>query len=315
MPHPAPPLDGAPPPGRLVATVALRNARRRRGQLLKDVPKLLAGTPPHAASPPTRPAALLDPDGSAARAHREPAISISTVSRMERGTYPLEPAVIRQLLLNRYGVGAEEARAVLHLLGHEDAEWSVDTVHDAGPGWYERLAACERVATAIRWYDVTCVPRILQTPAYNAALLWMDPEIADHNRALPPEHAERVTALLDYMILERPIGGPVVMAEQLRHLLDLEVQGARLRIVPNGGPPVWEWGQISEMAVYGQLLYAMEAIRVTYCTGPDAGGLRAAVLDTVEAAALSEDESLHQIRTAAQKFEDQTAGTAAEAGR
>ncbi|GAA3168249.1 MULTISPECIES: Scr1 family TA system antitoxin-like transcriptional regulator [Streptomyces] len=299
MPAPVPPLDGAPPPGRIVTAVALRFFCRSHERLADAA---------SAASPALHAASVtpLSP-----RSHRETTSarrqpSISTVARLERAQYELAPSVVRRLLAT-YGADAEQTWEITHLAGDDDGDRKSKEICDLGPGWYQRLAWCEHAATAIRTYDATHLPVALRTPEYNDSLLWVGPQEAHRGaRALPLTSAGRITGLIDHTVLERPLGGPAVMARQLDHLLVFVDRGARVRIVPPGGPALWRWDKTSEMTIYGQRLFAVEAARVTYYTGPTAGGPLAEVLDEAEATALSDDESRRLIAAAASRFRKET---------
>lgn len=101
-------------------------------------------------------------------------------------------------------------------------------------------------ATVIREYAPKLVPGILQTEAYARAVLGSghppkSEEVRDRLLATRLERARIldnfdspvVWTMLDEAVLRRPIGGPAVMCEQLRHILELgESRRIRVHVLP-----------------------------------------------------------------------------------
>ncbi|MDI3421847.1 helix-turn-helix domain-containing protein [Streptomyces luteolus] len=120
---------------------------------------------------------------------------------------------------------------------------------------FEAARQLEQQATVIREFGLNYVPGLLQTEAYAHAVL--------RETAYPPlslEEREKAVAtrlkraqilsdpvtpmvwtLLDEAVIRRPIGGPVVMAEQLTYLADLsDSERIRVHVLPmaGGGHPL-----------------------------------------------------------------------------
>ncbi|NEB03218.1 helix-turn-helix transcriptional regulator [Streptomyces sp. SID13726] len=101
-------------------------------------------------------------------------------------------------------------------------------------------------ATEIREYAPKLVPGILQTPAYAREVLssGASPRSDEERdkllvtrleraRILDDFHSPKVWILLDEAVLRRPIGGPEVMCEQLRHIATLgESNRIRVHVLP-----------------------------------------------------------------------------------
>lgn len=101
-------------------------------------------------------------------------------------------------------------------------------------------------ATEIRVYAPKLVPGILQTPAYAREVLssGASPRSAEERdklvttrlergRILDDFHSPVVWAMFDEAVLRRPIGGPAVMCEQLRHIVALgESHRIRVHVLP-----------------------------------------------------------------------------------
>lgn len=91
--------------------------------------------------------------------------------------------------------------------------------------WFRDWMLLEREATVIRGCMFVLVPGLLQTPAYarvvfegdEAAVTARMERKAIFDKADPPT----VRYIFDQQILERPVGGPEVMAEQLAYLEEL----------------------------------------------------------------------------------------------
>ncbi|GAA4702637.1 helix-turn-helix domain-containing protein [Phytohabitans rumicis] len=175
--------------------------------------------------------------------------SLSKVNRLEKG----EVTVSRTDLL-----------ALLEMYGVADSAVIDDLVGAARRsrqrGWYDepryretlttamlQLYQFEAEATAIRFYHSTLIPGLLQTPAYAEYILnfWQQ-ELADSVRAArletrihrrghvfdrddPPDYL----LILDESVLHREVGGPKVMAEQLRDLLNMMARpNMHVRVLP-----------------------------------------------------------------------------------
>ncbi|UGY94405.1 helix-turn-helix domain-containing protein [Streptomyces gobiensis] len=111
--------------------------------------------------------------------------------------------------------------------------------------FFEEVAELEPQAVMIREYASSLVPGLLQTEAYARAVFaagfprLSEEQCADNIRtrldrakildgSLTPE----VWAMFDESVLRRPIGGPSVMAGQLRHIAHLGEKRVRLHVLP-----------------------------------------------------------------------------------
>ncbi|TDC30736.1 helix-turn-helix transcriptional regulator [Micromonospora sp. KC213] len=105
--------------------------------------------------------------------------------------------------------------------------------------WFREWVAIEQEATALRSFQPLVVPGLLQTEAYARALYEgaaqfvgevLEQQLAARlarqavlDRPAPPQ----LVVVLDQAVLDRPVGGPKVMGEQLRHLVEV---GRRIRV-------------------------------------------------------------------------------------
>ncbi|MFH8563900.1 Scr1 family TA system antitoxin-like transcriptional regulator [Streptomyces sp. NPDC017988] len=114
--------------------------------------------------------------------------------------------------------------------------------------YFETALQLEQQATMIREFALSFIPGILQTERYARAVLGTSfPPVSEQecdrlvvtrlDRAKILEDPVRpvVWALLDEAVLRRVVGGPEVMAEQLRHVIRLvEAQRIRAYVLPCG---------------------------------------------------------------------------------
>jgi transcriptional regulator with XRE-family HTH domain len=112
--------------------------------------------------------------------------------------------------------------------------------------YFETARQLEQQATMIREFAYSFVPGILQTERYARAVLSAAfPPVSEEecdrlvvtrlerSRILDSSVSPVVWALLDEAVLRRMVGGPDIMAEQLRHLIRVAERGrARIHVMP-----------------------------------------------------------------------------------
>jgi transcriptional regulator with XRE-family HTH domain len=170
--------------------------------------------------------------------------SQSKVSRIETGQVSATPRDVRDMLeLYRVDPARREAMVQIAREARQRGWWHkfVD-VPDGVPAY----VGLETAATSIDVYMSLIVPALLQTADYAKAIIGaVRPDLprAEIDRRVelrmsrqalldrddPPE----LRVLLDEAVLQRPVGGPAVMAAQLRRLLeDAERPAVTLRVLP-----------------------------------------------------------------------------------
>lgn len=110
------------------------------------------------------------------------------------------------------------------------------------PNWFERARELEQEATIIREFGLSYVPGFLQTEAYATAVIEAGyPRLSEPDchkavvtrleraKLLENPVTPAVWALLDEVVLRRPVGGGEVMAGQLDHIVTL-VESGRVRV-------------------------------------------------------------------------------------
>ncbi|MET8082744.1 DUF5753 domain-containing protein [Micromonospora sp. NPDC005237] len=119
--------------------------------------------------------------------------------------------------------------------------------------WFRPWAELEQDATSIRSYQPLLVPGLLQTEGYARAILntgglvppsEVDQIVAsriDRQAVLRRDAPPQLVAVLDEVVLRRPVGDGSVMAGQLRHLASAgEWEHVQVRVIPAENP--WHTG-------------------------------------------------------------------------
>ncbi|MCK7622788.1 helix-turn-helix domain-containing protein [Streptomyces sp. RS10V-4] len=172
--------------------------------------------------------------------------SHAKISRLELGRVSCKERDVADLL-TLYGVTDAPARDTFLALARRTGTpgwWH--QYGDVLPSWFETHLGLESAASVIRTYEVQFVPGLLQTAEYARAVSLLGhpgatPEETEQRVALRLERqrlltlpdAPRLWAILDEACLRRPLGGPEVMAGQLRHLLAMaRLPTVTLQIAP-----------------------------------------------------------------------------------
>ncbi len=178
--------------------------------------------------------------------------STSKISRLETGKGVPKPADVRGLL-EIYGITAETEREMLMRLVREsraEGWWQPYTDGVASERFFleapGRYAALETDAVALWSFDFGPLHGLLQTADYARAVL--STQLPRHSAQEITQLVElrarrqdrlhgatplRFTAVVDESVLHREVGGPDVMAAQMRHLLELmELPHLDVRVLP-----------------------------------------------------------------------------------
>ena len=182
--------------------------------------------------------------------------STSKISRLETGKGIPKIPDVRELM-RIYGVASDTEQDMLVRLVHDGREqgWWERYTDGVAPERYMmdapgRYASIEADAQAVRAFDMTVVPGLLQTEAYMRSVIspllpQHRPEAIDQLVALRLRRQEalvrtdrpalRLVAVLDEAVLRRLVGGPAVMLAQLERLLAAaRLPGVTIRVLPFG---------------------------------------------------------------------------------
>lgn len=167
--------------------------------------------------------------------------SPSKVSRMETGQRGATARDIRDLC-DLYGVTEPEERARLASLAAEGKQQGWWQSYELD--YFATYVGLEEAATAIRQYQSTVVPGLLQTPEYARAVaevLDVSPSRVEElvevkvrrQRLLAAKSSVPLSVIIDEAVLHRLVGGLQVMQDQLGHLIDVsEGSSVIIQVVP-----------------------------------------------------------------------------------
>ncbi|WP_254803353.1 helix-turn-helix transcriptional regulator [Kitasatospora sp. SUK 42] len=171
----------------------------------------------------------------------------SKVSRLENGRYGLRANEVG-ILLDVYQVTDPEAREALATLAREGKRrvwWQ--PYSDVISQRYASFISFEAEAVAIRNFESSLIPGLLQTPDYARSLIrqlrpeapaevvnaLVDVRMARQNAALQREEPLKVWAIVDEGAVRRRIGSQGTMAKQLQQLVAASREpNVTLQVVP-----------------------------------------------------------------------------------
>ncbi len=189
--------------------------------------------------------------------------STSKVVRIEQGTVPVAPTDVRAML-GVYGV--EDAERVDELVEMarqaRTKEWKDYEKRLSQP--LQSLIASESAARSIWKYEPSVVPGYFQTATYAQILLnalgqspeyvTMMAEVRLNRRLIldPSTPLPEIHVVIGEASLLRPVGGPKVMREQLRDLIELdERESINLYALPLSSGPHRAMGQAFTVLQFG----------------------------------------------------------------
>jgi transcriptional regulator with XRE-family HTH domain len=183
------------------------------------------------------------------------------------------------------------------------------------PGWFADWASKEGEAVKFRWFELALIPGLLQTEEYATALLRdrigfngdVDEVVAARmarqailSRDDPPE----LFVIIDENVLHRPVGGPEVMAAQLKQITQ-PASRTILRVIPEG-TGVHDGLQgaftVADFADGTSAAYLESGLRGMVIQDSDDVAALAATWDRLAAEALPRSASLKLIEEVADKW-------------
>jgi transcriptional regulator with XRE-family HTH domain len=197
--------------------------------------------------------------------------SPSKVSRMETGQRSATLRDVRDLCRIYEVTDPSQAEHLMQLVrdGKQQAWWQS---YDLDV--YATYVGLEQAAATLSYYQSTIVPGLLQTAEYARAMhggsmpAEFSPERANElvevrirrQQVLTRDPALQLLAVLDEAVLHREVGGPAVMAAQLRHLITTaNLPNVTLQVIPYsaGAHPamenmfnIIEFGDVAPRVVY-----------------------------------------------------------------
>jgi Domain of unknown function (DUF5753)/Helix-turn-helix domain len=172
--------------------------------------------------------------------------SEAKIWRIETGQVSLRSFDV-EAMCRIYGAAAELTEALMGLAKETKARGWWHSYGDVIPEGFDVYIGLEESASSLSWYESELVPGLLQTEAYAHTLIKADNPGVDerevdrrvHVRIARQALLTRVTAtpelhvVLNEAIVRRPVGGMVVMVEQLHRLLQVsDLPNMSLRVMP-----------------------------------------------------------------------------------
>ncbi|MBF6136944.1 helix-turn-helix domain-containing protein [Nocardia otitidiscaviarum] len=186
-----------------------------------------------------------------AEAARIAETSPQSISRIEEGQSTRVTSFQINALCDAYGASDDERKVLLGL------QQEVRSARERGGGWWRAYAdaqmptdfdhylALEESAHRLTAWKTGVVPGLLQTPDYRRALAWseippLSPEAVESRIEVATRRQTRLDdsdfqmdVLLSEAVLRDRVGGPAVMARQLRHLVRLsDITNVSIQVVP-----------------------------------------------------------------------------------
>lgn len=169
--------------------------------------------------------------------------SVSKLSRIENGQQAVDVHWVRSML-DLYGAGGQ--------MWGELVAMARDTRRR---GWWRAFGmgdnsyvGFEADACLVRELTLTCIPGLLQTPAYSRALFAASPvdrnegEVEDavevrairQRRLTSEDYPLELVAVIDESVLHHKVGGPEVLGAQLRHVVEMaDLPGVTVQVLPS----------------------------------------------------------------------------------
>lgn len=152
------------------------------------------------------------------------------ISQIERGERAPTVAELR-VLMELYGVSQDTDELINLLASSRNGDWWATRAADL-PKYATRLLELERTAQTVRVHAIDLVPGLLQTADYARTLLRITADLrgisqdVERRVAIRMERQDVLTrdepvtleAVIGEAALLRPVGGPEVIGDQLRHL-------------------------------------------------------------------------------------------------
>jgi transcriptional regulator with XRE-family HTH domain len=169
--------------------------------------------------------------------------SPSKVSRMETGQRGATARDIRDLC-DLYGVTSPDERARMTKLASEGKQQGWWQSYELD--YFATFVGLEEAATAMKMYQSTTIPGLLQTPDYVRAMSGvLVPEVSAERteelvevkrrrqRRLSGESPLPLSVVLDEAVLHRAVGGPAAMAVQLDRLIEsTRIYKVTIQVIP-----------------------------------------------------------------------------------
>ncbi|QIS18909.1 helix-turn-helix domain-containing protein [Nocardia terpenica] len=166
------------------------------------------------------------------------------INYLETGKTQQKPDEVTALL-RAYGADVEHVDRIASLAGQADRTTWWAPFSDVLPDWFRTFVGLEGLARKQFVYRSKSIPGQMQTEKYATTLLegglqiaLMDvPQVVQsrmaRQRLTDDTHPLEIVVVIEEAVLDRLVGGPIVMRGQLQHLLDLmHLDNVELHVMP-----------------------------------------------------------------------------------
>ncbi|WP_433175104.1 helix-turn-helix domain-containing protein [Actinoallomurus sp. CA-150999] len=172
------------------------------------------------------------------------------------------------------------------------------------PGWMRDWVDEERRASALRAFELSVVPGLLQTPDYARTVLDGDEAAVtarlERQAILNGENPPTLRCVLDETVLTRGFGDAKVMRDQLEHLVNSVSPRLAVQIVPSGVRYEGLAGAFTIATVDGSdVAYVDTAVRGLVTSNRDDIACLIDVWESIRTFTLSQRESIELIKRTA----------------
>jgi transcriptional regulator with XRE-family HTH domain len=243
--------------------------------------------------------------------------SESLVSRLETGNRNINIEEVSALLAIYGATGTERDRLMAMARTPDESSW-LDTDLPGLPAESVKLATYEADAIKVTDWALGLMPGLLQSMDYTRAYMLSDgiPEAEIGSRLMARQRRQEIlrrveyTAFIDEGVLQRPIGGPRVLARQISHLVELaEDSAATIRITP--GNTDGHAGLISPFVLLefqhsAPIVHVELARSGAFLSGRSDTAIYPETVNRLDSLSLDVEQSLRLLRTAAGAIEGET---------
>jgi hypothetical protein len=239
------------------------------------------------------------------------------INAMEAGKYQQQPDDVTALL-RHYGADTAHIDRLVSLAGRADQTTWWAPFSDVLPNWFKAFVGLEGLATSQFIYQAVTLTGQMQTVDYATVLLEGSPWVAPvdvpqvvrarmaRQRLTGPDNAMSLQTVIEQSVLERQVGGPQVMYEQLEHLLALMGRdNVDVRILPTrtyahaGNVGEFTLLRFAEAQSVGYIEYPTGAL---YLQDYDGVAVYEMLAEQLRTAALSKAESVKMVRSRAAEW-------------
>jgi transcriptional regulator with XRE-family HTH domain len=245
--------------------------------------------------------------------------SASKISRIETGHVGVTPRDVRDML-EVYGIDDDEREALVQLAREARKKGWWHAYNEVFTGSFVGL---ESDASSLHTHQALLVPGLLQTEAYTRALIRaVRPDAAEtdverrvqgrlnRQRLITDENPPEYWAVLDEAVLRRTVGGPEVMREQLKWLVEAAtLPNVTLQVVPfSAGAHA---GMEAPFLILGfpeqadpDVVYVENSTSGVYLEQPEDVHRYTLMFDHLRAAALKPDDTVDLVDRAADRLSE-----------